>query len=110
MPQQKIYLVGAGIEGSVLVENLHADHIFLQLTSPAGDGFADDEAEKAFERSIALDPAVISVVVHMAQLQVLKGNKTRAVELIGTLSGKQSELSADSSRELENVKKSLGGM
>jgi len=69
-----------------------------------------DEAEKAFERSIALDPAVISVVVHMAQLQVLKGNKTRAVELIGTLSGKQSELSADSSRELENVKKSLGGM
>ena len=58
--------VGAGIEGSVLVENLHADHIFLQLTSPAGDGFADDEAEKAFQTIDLLKGGARSDTIELA--------------------------------------------
>jgi len=69
-----------------------------------------DEAEKSFERSIALTPKDMSAIVHMAQLQVLKGNGEKAIELIGKIPGKPSQFTDDGFDEIEKVRKALDGM
>lgn len=43
------------------------------------------EAELAFERALAFPQADFMVFVHMAELQVLRGNKARAAELLGVV-------------------------
>ncbi|MDD4871605.1 MAG: DUF2723 domain-containing protein [Kiritimatiellae bacterium] len=69
-----------------------------------------DEAEKAIEHGMSMAPDMMSLVVHMAQLQVLRGNKEKAINLIATISGKQGNLPEDSYREFENLKKALNNM
>ena len=41
--------VGARIEGRVLIEDLHADDVFLELIAAAVQRFEDDEAQEALE-------------------------------------------------------------
>ena len=41
--------VGARIERRVLVEDLHADDVFLELVAAPGERLEDDEAEEALE-------------------------------------------------------------
>jgi hypothetical protein len=41
--------IRARVEGRLLAEDLHADHVFLELVAAAGDGLRDDEAEEALE-------------------------------------------------------------
>ena len=41
--------VGARVERRLLVEDLHADDVLLQLIAAAGDGLGDDEVEEPFE-------------------------------------------------------------
>lgn len=69
-----------------------------------------DESEKALEKAMALSPNNISILLHMAQLQVLKGNKQKAVAILGTLSSQQGRLSGETFSDFEKVKKALGSM
>src|SRR5262249_54188610 len=41
--------VGTRVERRILVEDLYADHVFLQLIATPGERFQDDESEKPFE-------------------------------------------------------------
>lgn len=68
------------------------------------------ESGEALDRAISFGPSRLSSVVHMADLQLLKGDKQRARELIDSLSAKQNELSAESYKDYERVKRALSDM
>jgi tetratricopeptide (TPR) repeat protein len=66
-----------------------------------------DEAAKAFERCIALSADHVDALVHLTELEVTRGNKKKAIELIGMLAGKQDKLSVDSHSDFNRIKKML---
>src|SRR5206468_6210561 len=41
--------IGSGIEGWLLVEHVHTDHVLFELGAAAADRFEHDEAEEALE-------------------------------------------------------------
>ncbi|OGV69639.1 MAG: hypothetical protein A2283_23595 [Lentisphaerae bacterium RIFOXYA12_FULL_48_11] len=67
-----------------------------------------DEAEKALDRSMSLaGREVMSVIIHMAQVNILKGSKQKAMDLISMISAKQSSMSAENSKDYEKIQRAL---
>jgi len=62
-----------------------------------------DEAEKAFERSLAITQADPGVFIHMAELQARLGNKVRAREIVDLLYERIDQLSLAEQEQMHTV-------
>ncbi len=66
-----------------------------------------DEADDAFKKSVALNDEDLRVMLHIAELEKLKGNSARAKELVKMLQERKDELPAGHVADLELLEKSL---
>jgi len=68
------------------------------------------EAETAFRRSLGIFRGNLEVFIHMAELQIMRGDKGRAQEIIDMLSGKRSQLSSESQDKLASLRRKVERM
>jgi Flp pilus assembly protein TadD len=63
-----------------------------------------DEAENAIDRSLSINPDDLNSLLHMAEIQALKGNKAQALELVDMLARKQQSLSSSDQSKLYDIR------
>ena len=61
------------------------------------------EAEEAFQKAFSPEPRCMNVLIHMAELELLKGDPARAEELYQQIRSRQAELPEDYMQELHRL-------
>ena len=69
--------IGARIEGVLLAEYLHADHVLLQLAAAAGDGLFDDEGQESFEAIRLLEGLARENAIELSQDRPIRACRVR---------------------------------
>ena len=69
-----------------------------------------DDAEKAMNQALTINNADPHVRMHMVEIQIAKGNKTGALEIVDVLAGKHNELSLEDQNQLDELRRKAQSM
>jgi Tfp pilus assembly protein PilF len=69
-----------------------------------------DDAEKALNQALAIDNADLHAQMHMAEIQIAKVNKTKALEIIEMLTGKRNQLPVENQNQLDELRRKAQSM